>query len=216
MNNLQKRILTSLFIFPLTIFTIFKGGNYFLFFLITIFFVANYELFSAFKKKLSILFIESILILSLVSLYYLRENSETSFKLLIWIILVSVLSDIGGYVFGKTFKWKKLTSLSPNKTLSGVIGSFTFSLLSLPLAASIAFTSSEKFIYISPKFFFLTIVFSIITQSGDLIISYFKRLENIKDTGKTLPGHGGIFDRVDGVMFVIILCFVLYNLKILP
>ena len=204
MSNLKKRILTSIIILPLSIFFIIQGGYYLLFFLLSVFFIANYELFSVFNKKIIILFLDLILIISLFSIYYLRDLGDYSFKILLWVIILCVLSDIGGYVFGKTFKWKKLTKISPKKTLSGALGSFVFSLFSIFLAGN--FLSN---IFFEVKFFFLAILFSLIAQTGDLFISYFKRIEKIKDTGKILPGHGGIFDRIDGLMFVIILVTIL-------
>jgi phosphatidate cytidylyltransferase len=211
MNNLQKRILTSIAIFPLSIFFVFQGGYILLSFLLAIFFIANYELFSVFKKNSNILFLDLVLILALFSIYYLAENS---LWLLLWIIILVICSDIGGYVFGKIFKWKKLTKISPKKTLSGVLGSFIFSLLSVFIIKIIIenLQSIPKYNFLEPEFFFLAIVFSLVAQAGDLTISYFKRLENIKDTGKILPGHGGIFDRIDGLMFVVIVTFVFYKL----
>ena len=216
MTNFQKRILTSLIVLPLSFFFIVKGGYYLLFFLMLIFFIANYELFSVFTKKITILFIDLILILALFSIYLLGDTNEVSLKLLIWFIVLTICSDVGGYIFGKIFKWRKLTKISPKKTLSGVLGSFILSLFSLFLVDNISLTSSANINYLEPKFFFLAIIFSLTAQAGDLTISYFKRLERIKDTGKILPGHGGIFDRIDGMMFVIILGYVFYNLKIIP
>ncbi len=216
MTNLQKRILTSLIIFPASIFFLVQGGYLLLFFLLTVFFIANYELLSVFKKKTTILFIDLILILSLFSIYLLRDTDQISLKLLIWLIILTICSDIGGYTFGKIFKWKKLTKISPKKTISGVLGSFILSLFSLYIAENISITSSLYIKYLEPKFFFLAIIFSLTAQAGDLVISYFKRLEKIKDTGKILPGHGGIFDRIDGLMFVIILGYILYNFNIIP
>ena len=216
MNNLQKRILTSIVIFPLSIFFIFKGGYLLISFLLVIFFIANYGLFSVFKKNLNILFLDLILILALFSIYYLAENS---FWLLLWIIIIVICSDVGGYVFGKIFKWKKLTNISPKKTVSGVLGAFIFSLLSvfiIQLTIEILYTSPIKDNFLKPYFFFLAIFFSIVAQAGDLIISYFKRLEKIKDTGKILPGHGGIFDRIDGLIFVSIVTFVFDKLHFIP
>ena len=182
-----------------------------------IFFVANYELFSVFRKKTTILFLDLILILSLYSIYYLSDLNEISFYILLWIIILVVCSDIGGYVFGKIFKWKKLTKISPRKTLSGVFGSFIFSLFSVFIANAMFSTSQVIPIdFLDPKFFFLAIIFSLIAQAGDLTISYFKRIEKVKDTGKILPGHGGSLDRIDGLMFVVILVFVLIHFHIIP
>ena len=217
MNNLLKRILTSLIILPLSIFIIVKGGYFLLFFLFIVFLAGNYELFSVFKKKITVIFLDLILILSLFTIYYLREENDYSFMILLWIIILCVCSDIGGYIFGKTFKWKKLTKISPNKTLSGVLGSFTLSLFSLLIAEQLL-TNYFLFTYsfLQLKYFFLAIILSLVAQIGDLMISFFKRLEDIKDTGKILPGHGGIFDRIDGLMFVVILTFILYKFNIIP
>jgi len=216
MSDLSKRILTSLIIFPLSIFFIFKGGNLLRLFLFGVFVVANYELFLVFNKKIIILCLDTVLILSLFSVYYLRESGEVSFKLLIWVIILCVCSDIGGYVLGKTFKWKKISKISPNKTLSGVLGSFIFSLFSLFIVENFSFTSSTFIQFLEPKFFFLAIILSLVAQIGDLTISFFKRLEKVKDTGSVLPGHGGIFDRIDGLMFVVILTFLLIKFNIIP
>ena len=217
MTNLQKRIFTSIIALPLSLFFIFKGGFFLLLFLLSIFFVANYELFSVFRKKTTILFLDLILILSLYSIYYLSDLNEISFYILLWIIILVVCSDVGGYVFGKIFKWKKLTKISPRKTLSGVFGSFLFSLFSVFIANAM-FSSSQviPIDFLDPKFFFLAIIFSLIAQAGDLTISYFKRIEKVKDTGKILPGHGGILDRIDGLMFVVILAFVLIYFHLIP
>jgi len=221
MTNLQKRIFTSIIALPLSLFFIFKGGYFLLLFLLSIFFVANYELFSVFRKKTTILFLDLILILSLYSIYYLSDLNEISFYILLWIIILVVCSDIGGYVFGKLFKWKKLTKISPKKTVSGALGSFIFSLLSvfiIQIIIEILPSRLELGIdnFLIPEFFFLAIVFSLVAQAGDLTISYFKRLEKIKDTGNILPGHGGIFDRIDGLMFVIIVTFIFYKLHFIP
>jgi len=229
MSNLQKRIYTSLIIFPLSVFFIIKGGFFLSFFLFIVFLAANYELFSAFSNKKIILFLNLILILALFAISYLRFNIVLAY-ILLWMIILCVCSDIGGYVFGKTFKGKKLTLISPNKTLSGVIGSFIFSLFSILIMDEIITSpinvffdkgdSTAKLVllteFLTPKYFFLSIIFSSIAQIGDLVISYFKRLEEVKDFGKILPGHGGIFDRIDGLMFVVILTFVLHKFSVLP
>jgi phosphatidate cytidylyltransferase len=215
MNNLQKRTLTSLIIFPLSIFFIFQGGNLLLLFLLVVFFLGSYELFTVFKKKGTIFFLDSILILALFSIYYLREENLFSFYILIWVIILGILSDIGGYTFGKIFRWKKLTKISPKKTFSGVLGSFVFSLFSLFFMEKFVVPDIIGISFLEPNFFFLAVIFSLMTQMGDLTISYFKRLEKIKDMGKILPGHGGIFDRIDGLMFVVVLALVLYKFNVI-
>ena len=218
MNNLQKRIITSVILFPFSIFFIIKGGSYIVSFLYAVLILGNYELFSTFKRKFTIIFLDVMLVISLLSMLHLRNDTASSFVLLIWIIILTICSDIGGYTFGKIFKWKKLTKISPNKTLSGVIGSLIFSLGSVFLIGFIfsSISNLDPNFFYKPKYFILAIVFSIAAQIGDILISYFKRKEKIKDTGKLLPGHGGIFDRVDSLMLVVILAYILYNLKLFP
>ena len=111
------------------------------------------------------------------------------------IFLICVCSDIGGYVTGKTIGGKKLTKISPNKTLSGSLGSFLFSII-IP----IIFFRFSEFESIS-AFILWCLIVSLTCQIGDLIISYFKRLAKVKDVGNILPGHGGMLDRIDGIIF---------------
>ena len=208
MTNLQKRILTAFIILPLSLFFIIKGSYFLISFLIFIFFAGIHELYSVFNKTKSIIFLSLILILSLLSIYYLRENTKYFLYL---VIVVSICSDIGGYVFGKIFKWKKLTKISPKKTISGVFGSYFLSIFGVFIFNEIFFENYLGLdVDINFRIFLIIIIFSTTAQVGDLIISYFKRLEKIKDTGKILPGHGGIFDRIDGLMFVSILASILH------
>mgnify|MGYP001369500813 FL=1 len=218
MTNLNKRILTSIVALPLSLFFILKGGYYIVSFLYAILILGNYEVFSVFKRKTTIIFLDVILVISLLSILNLRNETISSFVLLIWVITITISSDVGGYVFGKYFKWKKITKISPNKTLSGVFGSFTFSLGSVFLLEIFVnnFIKLEIEVLTQPKYYLLAIALSLAAQMGDLCISYFKRLENLKDTGKMLPGHGGIFDRIDGLMFAVIIANILYLLKFFP
>ena len=211
MSNLNKRILTSLIALPLSIFFVVKGGYFLLFFLIFILFAGMHELFTVFKKTATILILSLLLILSLYSIYYLKQNNPI---FLYYIIVISVSTDVGGYFFGKIFKWKKLSKISPKKTISGVFGSYFFSIICLVVFLNIYtwdFTEALP-AFINIQSFLVAIIFSTVAQFGDLTISYFKRLEKIKDTGKILPGHGGIFDRIDGLMFVVILASLLHFL----
>ncbi len=203
MTNFQKRILTSLIALPLSIFFVIKGGYLLTSFLIIILFTGAYELFSIFKKTKTILFLFIILVLSLFSIYYLREKNPL---LLYFAITITIGSDIGGYVFGKIFKGRKLSKISPKKTISGVFGSYFFSIAFFILFFKFYFNYFPK-LENSLISILWVVIASTVAQAGDLTISYFKRLEKIKDTGIILPGHGGIFDRIDGLIFVVILTF---------
>tara|TARA_B100000945_G_C20399003_1_gene606337 strand:+ start:1252 stop:1908 length:657 start_codon:yes stop_codon:yes gene_type:complete len=218
MNNFQKRVLTSLVILPLSVYFIVMGGYYIVSFLYAILILGNYEVFSVFKKKLSIIFLDIILVVTLLSILHLRNDTLSSFVLLTWLITITICSDVGGYIFGKIFKWKKFTSISPNKTISGSLGSFIFSLLSVFLISFIfqIISGMDSNFFIKPKYFIMAIILSLAAQLGDLSISYLKRIEKIKDTGKLLPGHGGIFDRVDSLMFVVIVGLIFYKLGLFP
>ncbi len=118
-------------------------------------------------------------------------------------IIVCIFTDIGGYIFGKTFKGPKLIKISPKKTYSGLIGSFLISLFFGLIYIKYLGQKSRILLETDPIFMILLILFiSLVSQIGDLIISYFKRKAKLKDTGKILPGHGGFLDRIDGIIFV--------------
>ena len=117
---------------------------------------------------------------------------------ILFVLGICIFSDIGGYIIGKSIGGKKLTKISPNKTISGSFGSFLFSLF--PLGILMILGLAENF---SEKIILFCLLISLACQLGDLIISYFKRLAKVKDTGKILPGHGGMLDRIDGVIFAI-------------
>ena len=140
------------------------------------------------------------LLFSFFTAFEIREIND-NFKFFLFVITVCIFTDIGGYIFGKIFKGPKLTSISPNKTYAGVFGSFILSLI-----AGLIYLDyfGKKEIVDSKHIIVLLIILliSLISQIGDLIISYFKRKAKLKDTGKILPGHGGLLDRIDGLIFV--------------
>ena len=118
---------------------------------------------------------------------------------IIYILLICIFSDIGGYVIGKTIGGKKLTKISPNKTISGSIGSFCFSIA--PLLLFYNFDPSKYFHTFNN--FLLCLEISLVCQLGDIFISYIKRKAKVKNTGNLLPGHGGLLDRIDGIIFAV-------------
>ena len=210
-SELSKRTLTSIIILIVSIFFLYQGQIFFGIFLIIIFILSFLEWIKLSINKISFFFGIFFLIVSFTTIYLLR--SENLFFFIIS-ILISVFSDIGGYVFGKILKGPKLTKISPNKTISGMIGSFIFSLI----AVSFYFYTDEKFFQLNNEysynfnFLFIVLILSSINQLGDLIISYFKRKKNINDTGKILPGHGGILDRIDGMIFSVPTTYFIYKL----
>ena len=206
-KELQKRILSSLVLIPTTLFFIIKGTYFFNFFILICLFVSIYEWLNMSKKKehkiLGIIF----LILSFYSAYYFRNEFYGNYLYFIMIIFICVFTDIGGYIFGNFFKGPKLTKISPKKTYSGVIGGYLFSIIFMALFFNYADNISEitnietTAQELSLNNFILTIFISTVSQLGDIIVSYFKRKSKIKDTGKIIPGHGGLLDRIDGMVF---------------
>jgi len=204
MSNLNKRILTS---FPLIIIAIYAIYNIkvlvvslFIISSILIYEFANILKYIFKKNKINLfiflnLFIFYVCLFSLQIYFFLSGEFEKKQTIFLFILLICIFTDIGGYIFGNIFKGKKLTSISPNKTYAGMIGSFICSLITCTLFI-IYFNFSFQFI-------FFTFLISLVSQSGDLFISYLKRKANIKDTGNFLPGHGGLLDRLDGIIIAI-------------
>ena len=153
----------------------------------------KHKFFRFFYKALSLIYL-----LGLIYLIFAIESEYSNLKIyLLYSVLVSILSDIGGLVCGKIFKGKKLTKISPNKTISGSIGSFIFSILPIPFFYKTQIDDPLL------NLFLITIFISLISQLGDLFISFLKRKAKVKDTSDLLPGHGGVLDRIDGIIFAI-------------
>ena len=200
MNNLQKRIITSAVLIGIVLSCLFINNYTWLLLLIIVSLISLVEIINLSKKIWKNKLI--LFIFSTISFIYLFFFTVITFRAKAWldvegilfILSICILSDIGGYIVGKSIGGKKLTKISPNKTISGSIGSFLFSLLPLMFIDEI-FVKVE-FINI---IWILTI--SLTCQLGDLFISYLKRLAKVEDTGSFLPGHGGILDRIDGIVF---------------
>ena len=208
-SELKKRIFTSL-ILILLLFAMYLYSFVLIASLIIIAMISwieFYALISKIFKKNSIndrffrFLYKSLSLLYLSSLTYLIFSIESYYPdlktYLVYSVLVAILSDVGGLIFGKILKGKKLTKISPNKTISGSIGSFIFSLFLIPLFVE----DLIKHDYLI--MLFLTLLISLTSQLGDLFISYLKRKAKVKNTSDILPGHGGFLDRVDGIIFAI-------------
>ena len=212
MNELIKRIYTSIFLIFIFSLSLFVEQLLYIV-LIFCFYLLFFEFFNIikiiFKDNKNIqylcLLISLFLICYLVLFVWISLNSNNFNKIfLLMIISISIGTDIGGFIFGKIFKGKKLSTISPNKTYSGMFGSYFLSIILITFLF-------KNFIEIKYLIFF-TLVLSSISQLGDLFISYLKRKSKLKDTGKLLPGHGGMLDRFDGILFAILFASIIKNL----
>ena len=215
MNNLFQRFITSIIMLLIFSLSLFFNKYLWLFTLI----LCSLVLFIEFnnltkkiwkKKKIIIIILNFFSLLFLVTLIYVAYDVYNKPPTgLIFIILICIFSDTGGYVVGNLIGGRKLTKISPNKTISGSIGSFIFSIFPILIFLIIyKYTNdknyfslflNESYYYLAPVCLFLCLI----CQLGDLFISYFKRKAKVDDTGSILPGHGGLLDRIDGVIFVI-------------
>jgi len=209
-NNFLKRLISSLFIIPVVFFIIFKDDYLFNLFLMMCLIISLYEwnkmIINQFFKILGIFFI----LMSFYSAYYLKASliKFDIFSFLV-ILLICIFTDIGGYSFGKIFRGPKLNKISPNKTYAGALGGVICSLIFLYLSLNYVNPLQKFNIIFDFKNVCYVVIFSLISQIGDFIVSYFKRISNLKDTGKLIPGHGGILDRIDGMIFVFPFAFIM-------
>ncbi len=203
MSNLLKRSFTSI-ILLMIVYVAIISQIFLLIFLILIGYLILVELFNLQKKILNgnnkrtvIFYLISIIYISIFfsQLYFFIIFDFENKLLILFLLSICIATDVGGFVFGKVFKGKKLTKISPKKTYSGLLGSYLFSI--------IVFLFFKQNFNFSFNFIILTFLISTISQLGDLFISLLKRRAKVKDTGKLLPGHGGILDRVDGIIFAL-------------
>ena len=216
-NEILKRILSSIILIPIALFFIIKGSYFFIFFILVCFLISSYEWFLMSKNKKYNLPGLIFIIFSFYTAYYLRNEMYGDYIYLLMVILICVFTDIGGYVFGKIFKGPKLTKISPNKTYSGMIGGYLCSIIFMSIFFNnLDFVSQFTNAYVmerelSLNNFILVIAISTISQIGDITISYFKRLSKIKNTGKIIPGHGGLLDRIDGMIFAFPITYLIFK-----
>jgi phosphatidate cytidylyltransferase len=226
-QNLLKRIITSIILLVLLFFINFSHQYIFILSILLLGAVICIEANNIFSKLISSQTIKKnpssktfnpkFFVLNFLTFFYIFfvfcnlsyeiHKSEGPIFFL-YIISICFLTDIGGYVFGKLIGGKKLSKISPNKTISGTIGSFIFSIFPLIIFLNLGYLNLE----FNLNNILLCLLVSLISQLGDLFISFFKRKAKIKDTGKLLPGHGGVLDRVDGIIFAIPFTYFLLKL----
>ena len=211
-NEFYKRILSSILLIPLALFFIIKGSFFLIFFLIACFFISSYE-WHLMTKKIKFSLIGYIFfIFSFYSAFQLRNNLPGEYYYILLVTIICVATDVGGYLFGKIFKGPKLTKISPNKTYSGMFGGFF-----LTLIFTYIYINNFNFIQVNIDYtiniFIIVLLISLISQLGDIIISFFKRLSKIKNTGKIIPGHGGLLDRIDGMIFAFPFSYLIFYLE---
>ena len=207
--KLKKRITTSVILFLLTIFCIFINPYVFIIAIIIVSYLSWYEtnhLINSINKSVTnwqhvafnlttLFYAFGIFTVSAIGLYFLLDP-----VFFLYVLSICICSDIGGYIIGRTIGGKKLIKISPNKKNWTSLGSFCFSML--PLLVFNNFDKFEYYLYSIDNFLFCLKV-SLVCQLGDLFVSYFKRKAKVKDTGRILPGHGGILDRIDGIIFAV-------------
>ena len=207
-NEITKRFLSTIILIPTVLFFIIKGSFLFNFFIFICFLISTYEWLKLSKNNLLKIFGTIFLVISFYTIFKIRNEFDRDYYHLLLVAIICVSSDIGGYIFGNIFKGPKLTKISPKKTYSGVIGSFLLSLIFTNLF--LEFSSNLQTSEFTKEMFLFILLVSFVSQLGDLIISYFKRKSKMKDTGTIIPGHGGILDRIDGVIFALPFSYVLF------
>jgi phosphatidate cytidylyltransferase len=226
-QNLIKRFFTSVVLLSLLFFVNFAHHNIFILAILILGMIICVEannLFSKllfrnnFKKNLIFdKFNSKFLILNIVTFFYIffifcsisyeihRSEGPLFF---LYIVSICFFTDIGGYVVGKIVGGKKLSNISPNKTISGTIGSFLFSVFPLIIFLNINYLDFT----LNVINILYCLMISLVSQLGDLYVSFLKRKAKIKDTGKILPGHGGVLDRLDGIIFAVPFSYLLLKL----
>jgi len=226
-HNFIKRIITSIILLSMLIFISFSHRYVFILSILILGMIICLEANNLFSKILNKKYSKENLTLSLFNIKFIILNIITfcyiffifcnlSYEIyetkgsvfFLYLISICFCTDIGGYLFGKTIGGKKLSKISPNKTISGTVGSFLFSMIPL----IIFLKTSLLDLTLNFTNIMICLLISLISQLGDLFISFIKRKANIKDTGKLLPGHGGVLDRLDGIIFAVPFSYFLLQL----
>ena len=212
-NELFKRILSSIILLPIVIFFIIKGSFLFNSLILICSIITLYEWQLMSKGKNYNIFGFVYIIASFYIIYLLRNYSDDQYLFFLLILIICISTDIGGYVFGKVFKGPKLTKISPNKTYAGMIGAFLLSIFTATFFLTYYdYYLIDRFEILNIYNFIFIIFISFVSQCGDILISFFKRRSKIKNSGKIIPGHGGLLDRIDGMIFAFPASYLIFKI----
>ena len=215
-SELLKRSISSLFLMSLIFLSTLMNDYIFLSILFIVVILSWIEWIKViekirFKKLFRIIHIILFLIYLLMAFIVCFNVFVIDKYFFLTILMICVFSDVGGYVFGKTFGGKKLTKISPNKTISGSIGSFILSYIGFFIIY--LYFGDLLFVRLQIEaLVFIPFFISLICQLGDLFISYYKSKAKVKNTGNIIPGHGGLLDRIDGIIFALPIGFIIISL----
>ena len=202
MKNFYLRLASSLLMAPVFLLALYEAGFFFYSLLFLILLFSFYEIFKNVKQIFLSFFLYFLILSFIFSLFKIRGSNNSDYIYLIWLLSIVWTTDIGGYFFGKMFKGPKLTNYSPNKTISGLVGSILFSQMSFLILYLFL-----DYNFLTLKLFIVQFFLCIIAVCGDILFSYIKRINQIKDYSNLIPGHGGILDRIDGLIFVVIIYY---------
>ena len=212
-NEFFKRILSSIILLPIVIFFIIKGSFLFNSLILICSIITLYEWQLMSKGKNYNIFGFIYIIASFYIIYLLRNHSDDQYLFFLLILIICISTDIGGYLFGKVFKGPKLTKISPNKTYAGMIGAFLLSIFSAAFFLNYYdYYLIDRFEILNIYNFIFIIFISFVSQFGDILISFFKRRSKIKNSGKIIPGHGGLLDRIDGMIFAFPASYLIFKI----
>ena len=212
-NEFFKRILSSIILLPIVIFFIIKGSFLFNSLILICSIITLYEWQLMSKGKNYNIFGFIYIIASFYIIYLLRNYSDDKYLFFLLILIICISTDIGGYVFGKVFKGPKLTKISPNKTYAGMIGAFLLSIFTATFfLIYYDYYLIDRFEILNIYNFIFIIFISSVSQIGDILISFFKRKSKIKNSGKIIPGHGGLLDRIDGMIFAFPASYLIFKI----
>ena len=205
LNNFRLRLISAVILSPAIVLLIYLGDYYFNLILFFLFIFSVYEALKLKNFKIKLLVFLLITLFIFFS-YQIRSNNNGMYHTY-FILIIAWLSDSGGYLFGKFFRGPKINLISPNKTYSGFFGSLVFSQFAIIFL--IYYNIFDNYDFFEKMF--LIFILSITVILGDLLFSYFKRVEKIKDYSNILPGHGGVLDRIDGLITITILYYLSFN-----
>ena len=214
-KELKQRIISSIVLIPLVFFCILMGSYIFSLLIFISFIITLYEWNKMIQSKILVFLGSIYLLFAYLTVFMIRNNfGIDSVYYFFLIILICISTDIGGYIFGKIIKGPKLGFISPNKTYAGFIGGIIMTIIMVLLFVNFIYSFNIDKSKVNLVFLLFVFLISIVSQIGDLIISYFKRLSKIKDTGNIIPGHGGLLDRTDGMVFAFPFAYILLTLKV--